>query len=160
MYTITRQRQWPEGAPVVEISTGGLDYTNPDALAAKYNGEFEEFDNPMEAVEAAILICRAWRKDGETLAGIGYGNTLGMTIPFDTTSEEELRAWGKAQYEALAKCPMCGDIMEGAEEWYEAGTYSPEGEFWPYDDGEKYCSEHCSGKASEFPEEDEEAETE
>ena len=34
-YTITRQRQFPEGTPVVEVSSGGLDYTNPDALVAK-----------------------------------------------------------------------------------------------------------------------------
>ena len=43
MYTVTRQHQWPDGANLVEISSGRLDYTNPDALCAKYAGEFEEY---------------------------------------------------------------------------------------------------------------------
>ena len=33
---VTRQLQWPEGKRVVEVSVGGIDYVNPDALVAKY----------------------------------------------------------------------------------------------------------------------------
>ncbi len=64
MYTITRQIQWPDGTSIVEISEGELDYTNPDALVEKYPGEFETFDNPIEAVNTAIEICKSWRNDG------------------------------------------------------------------------------------------------
>ena len=58
---VTRQLQWPEGKRVVEVSVGGMDYVNPDALVAKYQGELEEYDDPIEAVEAAIDVCRRWR---------------------------------------------------------------------------------------------------
>ena len=50
-YVVTRQIQWPEGKHVVEISAGGFDYTNPDALVAKYPGEFGEFCDPREALK-------------------------------------------------------------------------------------------------------------
>ena len=43
MYTVTRQCQWPDGDNVVEVSVGGIDYCNPDALSPKYAGEFEEY---------------------------------------------------------------------------------------------------------------------
>ncbi len=94
-YTVTRQLQWPEGTPVVEISAGGRDYTNPDALSPCYPGEFEIFDDPVEAVETAISICRAWRKDGKKEARIGHGATGGMTLPFDSCTFEEARLWAK-----------------------------------------------------------------
>jgi hypothetical protein len=31
MYTVTRQRQWPDGAHLVAIPAGSFDYTTPDA---------------------------------------------------------------------------------------------------------------------------------
>ena len=61
MYTVTRQRQFPDGENVVEVSAGDHNYTNPDALVAKYAGEFEEFTDPRDAVETAIQIVRDWR---------------------------------------------------------------------------------------------------
>jgi len=94
-YTVTRQRQWPEGTPVVEISRGGLDYTNPDALSPKYPGEFRTYDDPRDAVEVAIAICRAWRKDGQRDAMVGVGATLGMTMPFDPITFQEAREWAR-----------------------------------------------------------------
>ena len=90
-YTVTRQLQFPNGTPVVEVSLGGIDYTNPDALSEKYPGEFEEFNNPVEAVEAAIGICRAWRKDGTPKARIGIGYTGGATMPFETCTYKQAR---------------------------------------------------------------------
>jgi hypothetical protein len=96
MYTVTRQRQWPDGVNLVEISAGGVDYCNPDALAAKYSGEFEEYRDPCEAAETAIEICRAWRKDNpkERIA-IGLGATAGMTMPFDSCTFVSARQWAK-----------------------------------------------------------------
>ena len=82
-YTVTRQLQWPDGTPVVEISAGGMDYTNPDALSAKYPGEFETFDDPEEAAQAALQILALWRADGQPEAQPAYGATGGMTMPFD-----------------------------------------------------------------------------
>lgn len=92
---VTRQLQWPEGRRVVEVSVGSIDYVNPDALVAKYPGEFEEYDSPVEAVEAAISICRKWREDGSREAKIGFGSTGGFTMPFEQCSFAEARKWAR-----------------------------------------------------------------
>lgn len=154
MYTVTRQLQWPDGDAVVEVSEGSLDYTNPDALVAKYPGEFNEFKDPIEAVETAIEICRSWRKDGTKRARVGIGATGGMTMPFDTCTFKEAKEWAQKTSESLQKCPACGEITENLKEWYTAGVYT-QNEFIPYGDGEKYCSERCAEKASEFETEEE-----
>jgi len=143
MYTITRQIQWPDGNKVVEISKGGLDYTNPDALVPAYDGEFEEFSNPIEAVETAIEICRQWRKNGGKGAMLGIGATLGMTLPFDTCSFKDAIAWAKEKIETLKTCPHCNEIMEGSSEFWHAGEFT-ENDFYPYDDGPEYCSKSCA----------------
>jgi hypothetical protein len=155
MYTITRQLQWPEGIPVVEISDGDIDYTNPDALATKYPGEFETFDDPIETVDTAIEICKSWRGDGEKKARIGIGATGGMTMPFDTCTFKDAKQWAKDIYKTLEKCPACNAIVENLKEWWQAGLFTSTG-FFPYDDGYKYCSEHCAEKASEFEQEESE----
>ena len=147
MYTVTRQIQWPEGAKVVEVSSGGIDYCNPDALCAKYPGEFEEFSDPIEAVEVAISICRQWRKDGAKQAKVGIGATGGYTMPFDTCSFKDAREWAKETAKHLERCPSCGAIVEDLEEWYQAGWITTQ-EFIPFEDGFRYCSERCADKAS------------
>jgi hypothetical protein len=103
---VTRQLQWPEGKRVVEVSTGGMDYTNPDALVPKYEGEFEEFDDPGEAVEAAIKICRKWREDGCKDAKVGFGSTGGFTMPFEGCSFKEAREWAR-KLAANMHCEHC-----------------------------------------------------
>ena len=102
MYIVTRQCQWPTGELVVEISTGGWDYINPDALVEKYPGEFVEFNDPREAVEAAIAIAKAWQKDepGKNI-GIAAGCTGGYTMPFEPQSIEELKRWADEEYAQL-----------------------------------------------------------
>jgi len=150
VWTITRQIQWPEGDPVVEVSEGGIDYTNPDALVAKYPGEFDEFKDPQEAVDTAIEICRAWVKDGEKKAKIGVGATGGMTMPFNGGTFQEARKWAKETWEKLEKCPTCEEVVEDVQEWWQAGEWIGN-EFYPFDHlDEKYCSEYCAEKASIF----------
>ena len=108
-WTVTRQLQWPEGTPAVEISSGGPDYTNPDALSPRYPGEFETYADPVEAVEVAITICRAWRKDGQRKAMVAHGATGGMTLPFDPCTFREAREWAKRRKEKL--------MVHAQEEW-------------------------------------------
>jgi len=136
MYTVTRQSQWPDGTPIVEVSSGGIDYCNPDALVERYSGEMQEYEDPREAVKVAIAICEAWRRDGEEQATIGYGNTLGMTMPFESCEYDEARRWAKREYERLDKCSMCGRIVS-------------EPAYLLIDDDEsRYCSEFCADKAA------------
>jgi len=151
MYVITRQMQWLNNENVVEISRGGLDYTNPDALCNKYDGEFEEISNPLDAVETAISIMEAWQKDcPNRKIYIAYGDTMGFTMPFEPCTIKELKEWAKKEYDTLDKCPVCGEITEELKEWYIAGIYGIN-YFYPYDyDNDKYCSEYCAKQESEY----------
>ncbi len=132
MYTVTRQRQFPDGNQVVEVSTGTRDYCNPDALCEKYNGEMEEFFDPRKAVEIAITIVRAWRRASGQKVSIGFGNTHGDTMPFAASTFKNARAWAKAEWNELEKCPGCSNPM-GKEKWHAND--------W---DGLNYCSERCA----------------
>jgi len=136
MYTITRQAQWPEGTLIVEISEGGIDYCNPDALVQKYDGEFCEYEDPREAVKIALDIAAQWQKDSDEKIVIGHGGTGGYTMPFEPSEKEGLIKWAEKEYAKLDKCPACGEIMQNTKEWYQ--------------DGLKYCSEYCAEKSSEF----------
>lgn len=138
MFTVTRQCQWPDGENVVEVSSGGIDYCNPDALGAKYQGEFQEFKDPREAVETAIEIVKSWRKDSRKRITIGVGSTHGMTMPFDKGTFKDARLWAKEVYAKLKKCAGCNEPME-KKTWYAND--------W---DGLEYCSERCATRAAEF----------
>lgn len=143
MWTVTRQNQWPDGNNVVEVSEGGLDYTNPDALSKRYDGEFEEFSNPIAAAEAAITICKAWREDYKgKRPQVGSGATGGYTMPFDTDTFKGLRAWAKETWAKLPKC-ACGDPLPEKRKRWMADDWS----------GDEFCSERCAEKEIEFQQE-------
>jgi hypothetical protein len=137
MWTVTRQRQWPDGGTVVEISSGGLDYANPDALAGKYPGEFEEFGDPRAAVEAAIGIAEAWKADApDDDIQVATGATGGYTMPFDgeeLTEETKrgLRGWAEGVWGKLPDCGKCGDKITGKPVTL-------------VDYDEEFCSENCA----------------
>lgn len=131
-WCITRQRYWPDGQNVVEIAEGGRDYTNPDALAYKYPGEFQEFHDPREAVKAAVSILGRWNADGGA-ASLAYGDTGGYTSPFDMCQLEEAEAWAERAWVDLPKCDRCGDPIESA-----CTCDGVPGEF---------CSEECADAA-------------
>ena len=144
-WTVTRQHQWiNSGQPVVEVSAGSLDYTNPDALSKAFAGEFETFTDPTEAAETAIRICRAWRQAGERRATVGHGATGGSTMPFEPCSFKELREWAQERLAALPRCPQCGGLM-GSERWKPTVFY--------VEDDEACCSASCCDKRHLTPEE-------
>lgn len=139
-WTVTRQCQWPDGNNVVEVSYGGIDYCNPDALAKEYAGEFLTFDDPREAAETAIEICKQWRKDRpKDKAKVGVGSTGGWTMPFDPTTFKELRRWAKETWAKLEKCG-CGKPLPEKRKRWKADDWS----------GEEFCSEYCAMKEIEW----------
>ena len=156
MYTVTRQNQWPEGAFVVEVSAGSLDYTNPDALTARYAGEFETYQDAREAIETAIDIAETWQQDilnarRLDTVFLGFGATGGFTMPFDTLPltpavKRYLRNVARHRYNAAEKCDGCGAILPEKNKRYTL--------FGEYDDGAEYCSEACAEKAYYQHEED------
>lgn len=144
MWTVSRQRQWPDGKCVVEISSGGRDYTNPDGLVPQYPGEFEEFEDPREAVEKAIAIAKAWQRDQpDEHVLIDHGATGGFTMPFDGQELSEdtyrgLRDWALGQWEKLVKCDRCGDIIP--QSGRAKGGFTIDGN----PEMGTYCSENCA----------------
>ena len=146
MYTVTRQIQWPDGGHLVEISAGGFDYTNPDALVSKFArlGEGQTFISPVQAVEAAIEVCEAWRAVGCDDAQIGHGATGGMTMPFDACTYEEARAWAVEREASLPKCSRCGELL--GRERYTI----------PELDDQTFCREYCAEQAYQDDHQEEE----
>ena len=114
-FVVTRQMQWPESKLMVELSEGGIDYANPDTLVQRYNGEFEEFDDACIAAETAISIFNAWKKDTpeeDIFLGVGY--TMGMTMPFNECTPDELRKWAENVKMRGKRCELCNNIaIEG-----------------------------------------------
>lgn len=170
-FTITRQSRWDDGKQIVEISQGGMDYANPDALVAEYDGEFETFNGMKNAVEKAIEIAEAWKKDTKEDIYIAVGCTHGFTMNFDEreTTEEvyaELRQEAEEFDAKLPCCSQCGEILGEvkygdtdmgeydccSEYCAEQRYFTPEecgncGETY-YDEGEEhhvegFCSQHC-----------------
>lgn len=138
-YYVSRQMYWgvdPDESNTVEIAQGGLNYANPDMLVSRYSGEGQEYTNPVEAVEAAIEIAKAWKKDCPKLKiNIASGYTGGCTMPFEASTTKKLRAWAKKLYKTLKKCDHCKDLIDGV------GYKLTE---CPYD--VVFCSEYCADK--------------
>lgn len=144
MYTVTRQRQYPDGDFMVEISFGDYDYVNPDARPERYEGEGQTYTSAVEAVNVAIAIQKQWQSDcpnDEIL--IGMGNTMGMTMPFDPEDPEVLLEKAERIDFEAAKCEQCGDIIPDGQAYQACDVF---GELLY---GE-YCSEHCCDKAHEY----------
>lgn len=142
MYTVTRQLYYYSGEAIVEIASGGIDYSGSDALSPKYPGEMQEYSDPREAVEVAIRICNLWRKEKPTkYPRVGHGSTLGMGLEIEASTYKDARAWAAKAWEALEKCTNCGNPMpDNKREFWRANDY----------DGIDYCSEHCADMAIEF----------
>ena len=141
-YFVNRQCYWGEEDPnVVEIAAGGCDYANADMLSDgpefRRLGSGEEYIDPREALEAAIAIRDEWNKSGEDCR-IEHGFTGGYTMPFgEYPTDDELREWAQKTWDAIEKCPMCGDpLPDKRNRW----TLTE----WPDDE---YCSEYCADKA-------------
>jgi hypothetical protein len=130
---------------MVEISVGGIDYTNPDALAAQYPGEFETFDDPREALKIALEIQKQWGKDKpEEDIFVAHGGTGGCTMPFEPDELDSLVRWADEAWENTPKCDGCGEPLPDNEReiWKRADDWT----------GEKFCSENCVERAVEFDE--------
>lgn len=148
LYYVSRQNYWPEGELFVEIASGGLNYANADMLGTKFPhlGEGKEFNDPREAVEAALAIKNEWQKLTDEEVNVGMGNTMGFTQPFDADTEENLRARAEAIWTKLDKCAHCGELLPAKGARYgcpDLGEYD-------------CCSEYCAEKRWMSQEEDDE----
>lgn len=123
LWVVTRQRYWADGRQVVEIAQGGRDYSNADALCKRYEGEFEEYEDPRKAVEVAVGILREWRRD---LRGnkplkeddkrgswphLAVGCTMGFGMNFEDISIRDAETWAQEAYDRLPKYDACGTVV-------------------------------------------------
>lgn len=148
-FVVTRQHYYYSGRRLVEVAQGGRDYSGSDALSARYEGEFEEFDDPREAVSVAIAIQNAWRKDSKSGNRIGLTvcNTMGMGLEGEPIRQRDAIKLATKLYEALPKCDNCDKPLKSerrGDYWYITDDY----EFSSLGDC-KYCSEYCCDRAIE-----------
>ncbi len=130
-YFVSRQSYYYSQESVVEVATNGVDSAGPDMLVKRYKGEQWTYEDPKEAVEAAIAICKAWRADGECKAQvcINPGGLYGMEG--EPTTFEAAREWAEKVYDSLPKCDQCGKLL-------------PDEEYWTDEFGDfKFCREFC-----------------
>lgn len=143
-YFVSRQMVWPDGTPVVEIA-GCLDMAGPDMLVENFKseGEGREFDDPREAVAAAIRIRDLWWAAGKDRSLKDWEKIeLRLQRSFviqevDELDDEALLAWAEKRFENIKKCAECGDPI------YKGGYY-PDGCFG--DEAYLCCREYCAEK--------------
>lgn len=133
---VSRQDYWGvcEGdGTIVEVVSGGVDFANPDMLGVKWPhlGEGKEFNDPREAVSAAIAICEEWKKTDPN-AHVAMGGTLGFTCYMEWEEYDVLRLKAEELWEKLPKCAECGGIL-GKK------TYTHD-----LSDGAEFCRTYCA----------------
>jgi hypothetical protein len=150
MFFVSRQIEYPSGTYLVEICEG-QDYASPDMLTIKYGrlGEGQEFSSPIEAVESAIAIKEAWRKDlklslfkkhNKKVPAITFGCTHGFSgVSLPRMTYKKLRETAEKLYATLAKCDQCGDLL---------GKQTFTHDF--ADKDQKFCREYCAEKDYEY----------
>src|SRR4051812_9877839 len=117
MFYVSRQKPYYQGGQlVVEVTSGGRDYAGADMLVPRYLGEGVEYDDPREAVEAAVEITRAWRRDSKLPANsrqilIGTGSTGGGMAEIEGESFKAARKWARLVWAKLPKCGVCGNPL-------------------------------------------------
>lgn len=138
---VSRQAQYyHEGRKVVEIEKNGLDHAGPGMYTPAYSDEEGQEYDPRTAVDVAIRLRDAWKKDDPEVAGITLGSTFGGSFEpelFEGT-DEELRAEGEKAYEAIPKCDHCGEFLE---ERFTSTLHGP--------DFGTFCSTYCCETAVE-----------
>lgn len=137
MYFVSRQHYYYQDIYVVEIAYPSIDSSGPDMLISKYQGEGEIFNNPVEALEVALDIREAWRKDNpEEDIYITFG-----CMEFGEGEIEEdiddLKKRVQNIYDKMPKCDFCGDLIDEKEYYINEDSH--------YTDT-KFCSNYCSEK--------------
>jgi len=152
-YYVSRQHYYYSGALAVEIAAGGIDYAGCDMLVSMSRLE-TSYDDPREAVKAAIEIQSLWQGKEHDRVWIAYGHNLDMIEGSQTLADEgysdggcaysdaelvlinrqEALAWAEKEYAELPKCDRCGDLL--IETWHICDD----------PDIGDFCSEYCADK--------------
>jgi hypothetical protein len=142
-YYVTRQAYvHDDGAFAVEIATA-LDVASPDALAQRYPGELEGYEDPREAARAAVAVRDLWERDLHASGELRRGSitftlaTSSLVYPTveDGWGSAELEQWAASEYDRLPKCENCAAAISG-DAWRRFEDLG-------FADTPAFCSEHC-----------------
>lgn len=136
-YYVTRQAYFYSGCDAVEIADGEtVDVVGTNCLFPRFLklGEGKKFDNPRDALKAAIRIARAWDRPIAINSWRGYGGE-GEVVerPF------QLLDWLHMEERRKIPCERCGkkihlfDAVSGHRQYEDL----------------KFCSEHCAAYYSD-----------
>lgn len=132
-YFVSRQVEWISGDHIVEVVCGGVDYANPDMLVPYFKGEGCEYNDPREAVDAAINIRNAWKQTKpEVEIEIAFGATGGFTLPLTRYDDDELIKKAEELYAKLPKCEYCGEVLSDERYGHD------------FSDEYVFCSRNCA----------------
>jgi len=152
-YYVSRQHYYYSGALAVEIAAGGIDYAGCDMLVSMSRLE-TSYDDPREAVRAAIALQALWQGKEDDHVWLAYGHNLDMFEGSQTLADEgyadggcaysddelviinrqEAADWAETEYTELPKCDRCGDLRIEAYHIYD----DP--------DAGVFCSEYCANE--------------
>ncbi|WP_333641766.1 hypothetical protein [Mesotoga prima] len=134
-YYVNCQHQFYSGRYIVEIAYPGIDYAGSDMLATDYPGE-GEYDDPREALDAAIKVREALQADHpDEEIGIAFGHF--EMVEGEPQDLEELKKEIMEHYASLPKCDRCGKLRDDKEFFVIYGD----------PDYGKFCSEFCAEEA-------------
>ena len=138
-YFVNCQHYFYSDQYMVEIAYPGIDCAGSDMLATDYPDE-GEYDDPREALEAAIKVRDALQVDyPKEEIGISFGRF--DMVEGEPQDLEKLRAEIEKHYESLPKCERCGKIIK--EPWIIVND----------PDFGQFCSSFCA-EAAYFSNED------
>lgn len=137
-WIVSRSTPWPDGTPTVEIATD-VDHLDPSLFWEENGTEYHDltacgYDDPREAVRAAIRVRNMWQKEREQ-AGEKDDVVIGWANPFypttaDPKTEEELISRANELWEAMPVCQHCG--VKGVMSKYDDDAW---GSFHACDEG-------------------------
>jgi len=140
-FIVSRQHYFYSGEYIVEIAYPSIDYSGSDMLVSKYPEE-GEYDDPREALDAAIAVQTAWKTDcPDKSVGISFGHF--DMIEGEPEEIENLKAEIEKFYNELPKCDMCGDLLDENDIYTIADD----------PDAGNFCSLRCVEKAIDAEEE-------
>lgn len=106
-----RTTPWPDGERCVEIATD-VDHLDPSLFWEERGSEYDkltdEYDDPREAVEAALRMRDLWAAETGEVVLVGLSNPF-YSVAHSEKTDEEMRAWGEKAYEQIPRCAHCGN---------------------------------------------------
>ena len=108
-WIVSRCEPWPSGEQCIEIATD-VDHLDPGLFWEDKGSRFDElckeYDDPRDAVRAAIEARDLWVQESGELVKIDHANPVFYGMEGKT--DDELRAWADKEWDNIPACDWCG----------------------------------------------------